>query len=99
MAVVTTLPEPAISPPDQDFPLVNAVKADLDAAGRLDTPLGQQAVRLAQRMCSPYDTGSALAAVSKELRSVMAEALKDVDAGGDALDELAERRLKRAAGG
>jgi hypothetical protein len=95
VAVVSTLPVPA---PGPELPLVAAVRAELEAVGRLETPAGQQALRLAERMCSPYDTGQAMAAVSKELRAVMAEATKDAPKAADRLDELAERRQLRAAG-
>jgi hypothetical protein len=78
--------------------LVTAVKADLEAAGRLETALGRQALRLAERMGSAFDTGSAIAALSRELRAVMAEALSGGEKAGDSLDELAARRVKKAAG-
>ncbi len=80
-------------------PVVEAVRKELEAADRLDTALGQQAVRLAERLHSEYDTGSAVASVSRELRAVMAEALKDAGAAADPVDELAQRRQRKAAGG
>lgn len=84
--------------PFGDSALVTATKAELLAAGKLDTVLGQQAVRLAERMCGLMDTGSAIASLSRELRAVMAEALADAPKAGDAMDELARRRRDRAAG-
>jgi hypothetical protein len=77
--------------------LADAVRADLELAGRLDTALGRQAVQLAERMASPFDTGSAIAALSRELRAVMSEALKDSSTAADPLDELAQRRALKAA--
>lgn len=80
------------------LPVVEATKRELEAAGRLETALGQQALRLAKRMHSEFDTGSALASISRELRAVMAEALKGAAPVADPLDELAERRRRKAAG-
>lgn len=81
-----------------EHPLIATTRRDLEAAGQLDTVVGQQALRLAEKLTSPFDTGSATAAVSKEFRAVMAEALKDQGKQVDSLDELASRRLKRASG-
>lgn len=94
-AVVEALPPP-VQP--ESGSLADAVRVELQAAGRLDTALGRQAVLLAERASSPFDTGSAIAAVSRELRAVMAEALKDSSAVADPLDELAHRRMVKAAG-
>jgi hypothetical protein len=105
VAPVRPVPEPprAVDAPAEPtplrYPLVDATRRELEAGGVLDTALGQQALRLAERMHSPHDTGSALAAVSKELRSVLAAALADATPVADALDELAQRRQVKAAGG
>lgn len=79
--------------------LISAVRAELVAAGRENSSLGMQAIRLATRMAE-FDTGSSLAAVSKELRGVMALALPSAAAGdANTLDELKARRdRKRTAG-
>jgi hypothetical protein len=78
--------------------LLDVTRRDLQAAGRLDTVLGQQAVELAARIVSPMTTGAAVGTLSKELRLVMGQALK----GGvvaNPLDELRARRdRKRNAG-
>lgn len=71
---------------------------ELEAAGRLETVLGQQAVKLAERMCSQFDTGSATASVSRELRAVMDAALAGAPKAADSLDELANRRKLKASG-
>ena len=89
--------EPAPSPDDVP-PLVAATRRELQAADRLDSVAGQQALKLAERMYGLFDTGSAIAALSRELRAAMAEALKDAPRAGDSLDELAERRRRKAAG-
>ncbi|TKV61859.1 hypothetical protein FDO65_10055 [Nakamurella flava] len=78
--------------------LVAQVQRELQDAGRLDTVLGQQALVLAQRMrvVSP-DTGSSLSAISKELRTVMAQALDGVAIEGDPIDEVTKRREAKMA--
>lgn len=78
--------------------LVEAVRRELEAAQRLDSFLGQQALGLAARIEAGGDTGSAVAALSKELRAVMDAALADAPKAADALDELSERRRRKASG-
>lgn len=85
--------------PAKEPQLVTVTRRELEAAGKLDSVIGQQAMRLAEKLCSGFDTGSATAAVSKEFRAVMAEALADVAKKADDLDELAARRLQKASGG
>ena len=81
------------------FPLVAATAAELEAAGRLDTSLGQQALTVALKVCSPFETGSGVASASKELRAIMAAALDGANIAADPLDELRARRdRKRNAG-
>jgi hypothetical protein len=94
-AAIETLPPPVEVPSGS---LADTVRDELTSAGRLNTALGAQAVRLAERMESPFDTGSAIAALSRELRAVMTEALQDASRAVDPLDELAQRRLQKAAG-
>lgn len=78
--------------------LVAATRKELEAAGRLETTLGQAALRLAEQMSDGRDTGSAMAALSKELRAVMAEALADAPKVADSVDELSQRRIRKASG-
>lgn len=79
--------------------LVDATRAELVAAGRLDSMLGQQALVLAGRIGSPFDTGAGMAALSKELRALMLEATKGAAVAADPLDELRARRDRiRSAG-
>ncbi len=76
-----------------------AVLAELKAAGKETSALGQQALTVASRLdASHAETGSSLAAVSKELRSLLAEAVGVAKPAGDSLDMLAEQRRKRLAG-
>ncbi|WP_280371141.1 hypothetical protein [Nocardia wallacei] len=75
-------------------PLVGMVRQELMAAGRLETTLGQQALALAERMRGAG--GSALAALSKELRTVMSEATRGASAAKDPIDELRLRRDRKS---
>ncbi len=78
--------------------LLDALRRELDDAGRLETALGQQAIALAVKLASPHDTGSAMAAVSRELRAVREEALRGAEQAADPLDELRLRRDAKRAG-
>ena len=78
--------------------LVKATTAELAAAGKVDTVLGQLAISLAGRMSG---TTTGLAALSRELRSVIDAALSVKTSGAapkaDGIDELRARRdAKRA---
>lgn len=87
----------ALEPSDDG--LVAVTRSELDAAGRLDTVLGRQALALAARIESPSETGSSVASLSKEFRAVMSEAMEGVSVKADPLDELKRRReLKRSSG-
>lgn len=90
-------PEPARPP---RLALTATTAAELEAAGRLETVLGQQAMVLARRIdgAAALETGSAVASLSREFRAVMAEALAGVRAAADPVDELRARRdSKRSA--
>jgi len=96
-------PVSAISPPDTaDSPpesaLVLSTRRELAEAGVEDTVNGQIALRLAQKLSQPGDTGSAMASLARQLSAAMAEALAGGAKKADALDELMERRLKKASG-
>ncbi len=90
-----------VAAPIEDGGLLEALRRELKSAGRLDTALGQQALALAVKLASPHDTGSAMAAVSRELRAVREEALRgagqDASPLSRARDELAARRTRRSA--
>lgn len=90
--------------PPQPQPTVGTVESEvareLEEAGRLDSALGAQCVALARRIDAPgADTGSAVAAVSKQLTALMAEATRGLKATSpqQLRDELAERRRKHGA--
>jgi hypothetical protein len=75
--------------------LAVAATRELEAAGRLDTALGQTAVVLARRIESPMETGASVASMTKQLRETLAEALKGADVAEDPLDMLRERRDRK----
>lgn len=80
-------------------PLAAAAMVELEAAGRLSSVVGAQALALAARIESSVETGAAVASLSKEFRAVMAAALEGVGVAADPLDELRARRdFKRNAG-
>lgn len=75
-----------------------AVRAELESASKLDTHLGQLAVTLAGRIDAGDDSGGGVAALSRELREVMAHAVTGAAIPGDPLDELRVRRDGKRAG-
>lgn len=92
-----------ISPPESpenrpDSPLVAALRRELDEAGVADTADGMVAIRLAEKLSQPGDTGSAMASLARQLSAAKAEALASGTKKADSLDELAARRLNKAAG-
>ena len=91
-----------VAAPDVDepasTPLLDAARRELEDAGVADTAMGQQALELARRMSDPRAMGLSVAPISKELRAVMTEALREAPTAS-ALDELRARRdRKRHAG-
>jgi hypothetical protein len=72
-----------------------AVRAELEAAGRLGTWQGQALLLLAEAMCIDQPP-AALAALSKEFLRARRDALQDVvPATVDPLDELKRRRDRK----
>jgi hypothetical protein len=93
---VVTLPPAA---PASTGSLAAATQAELDRAGRLASAVGQAALALARRIDASHgETGSALAALVREHRATLAEAVKDVEVAADPLDELRNRRERKLAG-
>lgn len=64
----------------------------LEAAGKVDSMLGQQALTLAKQLSKSSTTG--LASLSRELRAIMVDLVgSQANAGaGDLIDELRARR-------
>lgn len=78
--------------------VLGAVEATLASIGKQRTTLGAAAVVLAARLDAGVDPGSAMAAMSKELRTMMLELTRSAPAVSDPVDELRQRRTRRIAG-
>jgi hypothetical protein len=89
-------PETADSPPETG--LVATTRRELDEAGVADTVHGQIALRLAEKLAQPGDTGSAMASLARQLSAAVAEALAGGTKKADVLDELGAWRDKKASG-
>lgn len=94
---------PTAPTPDDVYgpgPVAAATREALITADRLNTPLGQASLALANRLDSPgLDTGSAMAAVAKQLEAMLGSATKGAakaTSPEQLRDELAERRRKNA---
>lgn len=75
--------------------VLGATRAQLAAIGRAESPLGATALVLAGRLDAGADPGSAMAAMAKELRGIMADLLKEAPVVADPVDELRARRKAR----
>ena len=90
-AAVVPLPQP-----DVTAGVAESTRRRLDEMGRLDTPLGQAAMALAHRLDDPRgDTGSAVAAMARQLQATLSAATADVRPAGDLLTELRARRDRK----
>ncbi|RMH79004.1 MAG: hypothetical protein D6683_06880 [Actinomyces sp.] len=78
--------------------VIDAVRAELEAGGRQDTPAGRAALALAAAIDLGGQSGSSLAAMVRELRTTMAEAMLGAEIAGDPIDELKARREARLRG-
>lgn len=77
-----------------------STQAELERAGREESAAGQSALALARRIdASSGETGSGVAALVREHRAVLAEALKDAETAADPIDELRTRRERKLASG
>lgn len=79
-------------------PLGKAALAELEEAGRSESLLGQQVLDMAVRLDTGAVTGSAAAALHRELRATMEAALAASQAASP-VDELRRKRLERIASG
>lgn len=75
--------------------VLTAVEAQLVSLGKEAVPLGTAALVLAARLDAGADPGSAMAAMSKELRTIMTELTRTAAAAKDPVDELLARRKAR----
>lgn len=80
--------------PDDEF--VGEYVDALLEAGRLETPLGQHVLVLARKMTAAFETGSGVAALSRQLEAMFDKAMQGVRRG-DAVDELEQRRQAKVA--
>ena len=95
VAPVFPVPDPS---PGEPSPLVVATEQALEKAGKLNTPVGMLTMVIASRMGqdSTLETGGGIVALSKELDRLLAIALQGSEPP-DELDELEERRRRKAA--
>lgn len=90
--------QPDVPDADPDGSCRAATLAELVAAGREGSALGQAALVLARRIDANLDTGSALAGAVKQLEATLVAATKGAQVQRTALDELRSRRdAKRGA--
>lgn len=95
--VVALHPQGPDAPAPTGGSVVAVTTKQLEEAGRLDTYLGAAALVAAARLDETADTGSAVAALLREFRVAMAEALAGQQ-HADGLDEVRQARERRLAG-
>ena len=78
-----------------------AVALELREAGQMSRPEALAALSIAARLDGGDEQGAAHAALSKELRAILADLRKDASPAADIFDQLSARRAanERAAGG
>ncbi|MGZ0231122.1 hypothetical protein [Streptomyces sp. H49] len=73
--------------------LVSAARAELVAVGRESTAAGRAVLALARRIdSSTMEPGSSLAALIREFRASMAEAVKGAEKAADPVDALRAKK-------
>lgn len=95
-APAVTVPRPPADPGTPQS-LYEAVKAKLAEVERLDTIAGAHALELANRIVNAPGMNTGVAALSKQLQAVLAEALVDTSTVADPMDELEKRRAEKLA--
>jgi hypothetical protein len=75
-----------------------AHKIELAASGRLETPGGRLVLYLARQLDGGGHTGSQTAALAARLMEAHRVAMSGATATGDRVNELEERRRRRASG-
>jgi hypothetical protein len=98
IAPVTPFPTPETPDSPPETGLVATTRRKLEEAEAVDTVEGQIALRLAQKLAQPGDTGSAMASLARQLSTAMAEALAAGTKKTDVVDELGAWRDKKASG-
>lgn len=79
-------------------PVAEATIRLLEEADEMDTPLGANALKLAEKLDEGGDTGSSTAALSKQHLTVTTEILRGMKRVANPLDDLRERRERRRRG-
>jgi len=83
----------------ENLQLVEQTLATLVKSGLLLTPEGQLAMHLAKKLArSSGESGSSMAALSKEFHRVLSSVMTRVVEAKDPIDELLSRRARRFAG-
>jgi hypothetical protein len=82
---------PDVGSSASEVTLVDVVRRELVAAGRLDSFAGQRALTLAERILSPVTSAGAVAGLDKRLSVARAEALAGMIVEADAVDEFTAR--------
>jgi hypothetical protein len=89
----TVTPLPA--PERKTRTLESAVRDELDAYGRADSPDGVTALYAARMLDAGGHTGSAASSLMRELRACVVAATKGASMGTDLVDELRAKRDRR----
>lgn len=94
----STKPSTAEAEASTSCGVADAVERELVAAGRRESSAGQRALFLARTLESAVaDSGSAKAALDKQLATALEQALDGAKRAADPLDELRARRERRNA--
>lgn len=96
---IASLPAPGPVIEGAEGPLTRSTRLELEAAGRADSSVGQLALLAARRLDAGGETGSAVAALMREHRATVAEAVRGAQKAGDKLDELRAKRDRKLAAG
>lgn len=72
-----------------------ATRAELEAAGKLDSALGSAALALAARLDDKDTAASAVAPTAKELRATLEAVTRHAKPAGDPVDEVKAKREER----
>lgn len=91
----TSPARPPAAPLREVSGLLDAVTAELTAAERINTVGGQLAIELARRIADAPPMNTGVAALSKQLTAVMAQALTGAKPTRDPVDELKKRRDRK----
>lgn len=77
--------------------LIEQVRAELDAARKLETPTGQAALVVAGRMLSPFSKAGEVASLSRELSRLMLAAVGPAAKDESVVDEVKAKREQKIA--